>query len=248
MPSLLPLLLEALERLSSSARGTVGGMMREMGRGGGVGLNGEGMLVVVDGEGGRSRFSGRVTDDLLRAAEPPTETGEGPLATTLDRDTDVVAGVTVGLRTLDARLGGVDALSKSTVLRLGDEFEDWTPSIRRSGVSMPLRWRRSRSPNWSIADGDGTDDEIAVPLEVLDRVADGVCGLPPDRTLPDVGLRTVLGLLDGELPPLFFRSLPGLADVLNGVDAADAGNCGRGGPRDCRVSSTALISCGMVTL
>lgn len=94
---------------------------------------------------------------------------------------------------------------------------------------------------------------MADPLEVLDNAAARACGLPPDRGLVDAGLVTALerfeGLLDGELPPLFFRSFPALLDALESVFGADeAMKGGRGGPRDWKVSRTALISRGIGTL
>lgn len=141
-PSLLPLLLEALERLSSFARETIFGITREVGRAGGAGAraaagadrSGEVALGAVDG----SRLSGRVTDDRRRAEDPPN--ADGLWAMTLDTDTEVVAGVvTVGRLLAGARLGvrvgGGDGFSNSMSFRFGDEFDD---SIRRLGVSTPV--------------------------------------------------------------------------------------------------------------
>lgn len=79
--------------------------------------------------------------------------GKGLFATTFDTETEVVAGVTVGLvlvsvwrLTLGERLGGVEddlGDSRSKTLRFGEEFDD---SMRRRGGSTPfLVERRSRS-------------------------------------------------------------------------------------------------------
>ena len=90
-PSLLPLLLEALESLSSSERLTAVEITNGFGRGGADLVEG---LVVDVGGGTASFFSGFETDDL----RPPEAAGE-LLATTLDTDTEVVTGVIVGLLT-----------------------------------------------------------------------------------------------------------------------------------------------------
>lgn len=139
-PSLLPLLLEALDRLSSFARETILGMTREEGRaeGGGAGAGADRSGEVVLGTEDCSRRSGRVTDDRRRAEDPPN--ADGLCATTLDTETEVVAGVvTVGLLLpgvrLGARLVGGDGFSSSMSLRLGDELDE---SIRRLGVSTPF--------------------------------------------------------------------------------------------------------------
>jgi hypothetical protein len=83
--------------------------------------------------------------------------------------------------------------------------------MRLSTAESPRPWRR-----WiprSKGDELGTDEEIALPLELRDRLlpsdALSCFGLPP-RVLPEIDMADVfpdkeLDLLEGELP-LFLRS------------------------------------------
>ena len=50
---------------------------------------------------------------------------------TLDRDTEVVEGVTEGPLQAELRFGGTDA-SRSMLLCLGEDWDEWTPSMRLS--------------------------------------------------------------------------------------------------------------------
>lgn len=140
IPSLLPLLLEALDKLSSPERETVSGITREIG--GFVGTDErKGDAAMTGVEGKASRFSGRDNEDLLRAWRDPRDRGVGLFATTFDKETEVVAGVTEGRevtvcrRMLDERLGGVEVFSSSTSFRFGDDCKE---STRRLGVSTPF--------------------------------------------------------------------------------------------------------------
>jgi hypothetical protein len=211
--------------------------MREIGRlvGAvtGAGRKGEAGLGIVDG----SRRSGRVTDDLRRAEDPPD--ADGLCATTLDTETEVVAGVvTVGRLVPGVRRGGVDDVFSSSIsFRFGDEFNE---STRRLGVSTPvLGVLCPRSLSFSSGDDeeDGADGELAPPLEDRERVAAAVWGLPPARAFPFVPAAPFVkfaALVDGELPPVFLRSLAGR---LNGLALGLVGDVGerkggKGGPRD----------------
>lgn len=127
VPSLLPLLLEALDIASSSPfLSAVEGMSSE-GREVGEGREG------VVGKG--SRFSG-FDIEPFRLTDPCWDAAEGPPTTTLETETEVVAGVTVGRLMLEARFGALIApCSRSTLFRVGDDFDEFTPSSRLSGVS-----------------------------------------------------------------------------------------------------------------
>jgi len=103
----------------------------------------------------------------------------------------------------------------------------------------------------STGEEAGTDEEMAVELDVRERLGEAVCGPGLGRFLTGVEppnlerLDRVLGcLLEGEPPPLFFRSLAGRLKVRLGVVVPEDRP---GGPetRGERLSRTALMSDGM---
>lgn len=111
------------------------------------------------------------------------------------------------------------------------------------------RWLRC----WSIVEELGTDAEIAVPLEVLERFAErklvGGCGLPPAR-LPGIDMVSDFAakapdLGEGLEVPLFLRSKDGLPVPLLRPGFGDTE--GRGLPRLDKPSNTTLISGGIDT-
>jgi len=126
----------------------------------------------------------------------------------------------------------------SMFLRMGEELDDWR---LRSGVAFPLRYRRSLG----LSSGCGRVRETADP-DILVSVPTGDCGLPPERVFAGV-LDRLEGFVDGEPPPLFFRSYPGLAEARESEEGGADGNEAIGGPRG-RASRTALMSSGIEML
>lgn len=147
IPSLLPLLLDALLKNSSfPVRGTRNAAsLRGAGSGAAAAFAATLGAAVVDIDG-------------LRAARLSA-------ATTFETDTDVVAGVSVGRRVLGERCAVGESISRD--LRLGDEFDEWVPSPRRSGGPEAVLRRATASTEDEL----GTEDEIA--LGVLDAFALG---------------------------------------------------------------------------
>ena len=115
--------------------------------------------------------------------------GERVSATILVTETDVVAGVNAGRRTLETRRG-VTGFSRSTDFRLGDEWEECMPSPRRSEVGTVLR-----RVGFSVFDAFGTEEETAAELELLDR-------FDPGLKLPCLPL-PVLGVFIGLVERIF---------------------------------------------
>lgn len=99
--------------------------------------------------------------------------------------------------------------SRSTLLRFGEECDEWIPSARFSRLG-----RRC-----SIVEEVGTDEEMAFPLELRERLLfneECICfGLLRAFPEPVNGLFPVIeGDLEGLELPLFLRSIDGIVVVL----------------------------------
>jgi len=122
--------------------------------------------------------------------------------------------------------------------------------MRRSAAESPGPWRRWIP--WSKGEGVGTDEEIALALELRDRLlprdALSCFGLLP-RVLLEIDMEDVfpdneLDLLEGELP-LFLRSYDGMTDLP--PPPMPRAFAGMGLPLVPRLSRAALMSGGMGT-
>lgn len=224
-PSLLPLLLDALDKSSS--------FLVERG---------------ITKEAERSDWRCGDDEDLEELEIDERRRMGACDTTTFESNTEGVAGVTDGRPDELLRLGVIDE-SRSTFLRLGDECDECIPSIRLSAAESPRR----RWIPWSKGDEVGTDEEIALPLELRDRllpsdVLSGF-GLPPrvlpERDMADVFPDKELDRLEGPELPLFLRSNEGMIDLP--PPPMPRPLAGTGLPLVPRLSRAALMSGGIAT-
>lgn len=194
IPSLLPLLLDLESMSILGGRGTTGlSLLRGVGE---VGAEDPRRI-----EGGVA-LSCRMSEFRVSAA------------TTLEMETEVVAGVKAGRRILGCRRGVL--LPSSAAFRLGEEWVDWELSpLRRSMDALEVLRREKLSEA-------GREDDISAELEALDGIFEpgvAVPGLP----LPVCG--TFMGLeADLERRPFIAAALPLRAAALDGDLRLPAGD------------------------